>query len=164
MRIALQLSIALAAAGFAAAASAQTVYKLIDKNGKITYSEEKPKNFDGQVIRIDIDPNANTATLPKPAVEETLNQRTRSREEKEKADAAKKGQANIDTLQHRLDDARKALKDAQDHPSDADIQYFGNKGGGVRAVPTEEYQQKIARLTDDVKHAEDALRNAGGSP
>src|SRR5580704_10815022 len=46
-------------------ALAQTVYKLIDKNGKITYSEEKPKNFDGQVIPMNIDPNANTATLPK---------------------------------------------------------------------------------------------------
>ena len=41
-------------------AAAQTVYKLIDRNGKITYSEEPPKNFDGKVIRIDIDPNANS--------------------------------------------------------------------------------------------------------
>jgi len=45
-------------------AFAQTLYKLIDKNGKVTYSEEAPKNFDGKVIRIDIDPNANRATLP----------------------------------------------------------------------------------------------------
>src|SRR5512134_1167405 len=49
----------------AGAADAQTLYKLIDKNGKVTYSEKPPKDFDGKVIRMDIDPKANTATLPK---------------------------------------------------------------------------------------------------
>src|SRR5258708_34772117 len=62
-----QIVFAAAAALLAAQASAEVLYKLIDKNGKVTYSEEKPKNFDGQVIRLDIDPNANTATMPKPA-------------------------------------------------------------------------------------------------
>ena len=164
MRHAIRISLVLAAAGFAVAAFGQTVYKLIDKNGKITYSEEKPKNFDGQVIRIDIDPNANTATLPKAPAETDLEGRTRARLDREKADAAKKNKASIDDLQQRLDDARKALKEAQDHPSDDEIQYFGNKSGGVRAVPTEQYQQKLAKLTDDVKRAEDALRDAGGTP
>ena len=60
--------VAAAAALFAPpVALAEVLYKLIDKNGKVTYSEEKPKNFDGQVIRLDINPNANTATMPKPA-------------------------------------------------------------------------------------------------
>ena len=49
----------------AAGASAQTLYKLIDKNGKVTYSESPPKDFDGKVQRMDIDPKANTATLPR---------------------------------------------------------------------------------------------------
>ena len=50
----------------ASGASAETFYKLIDSNGKVTYSEKPPKDFDGKVIRLDIDPNANTATLAKP--------------------------------------------------------------------------------------------------
>src|SRR5258708_32401959 len=54
-----------AAAASCATASAQTLYKLIDKNGKITYSESRPKEFDGQVIELNIDPNANRAVLPK---------------------------------------------------------------------------------------------------
>src|SRR4051812_22595308 len=57
-----------AVAAFAAAlANAQTLYKLIDKNGKVTYVERAPKpgEFDGQVIRIDVNPNQNTAILPK---------------------------------------------------------------------------------------------------
>ena len=57
--------IAAALALAAVSAQAQTLYKLIDKNGKITYSEEAPKNFDGKVIKIEVNPNANTATLPK---------------------------------------------------------------------------------------------------
>src|SRR5450432_850341 len=59
--------LAAAAALFAPVTLADVLYKLIDKNGKVTYSEEKPKNFDGQVFRLDIDPNANTATMPKGA-------------------------------------------------------------------------------------------------
>ena len=51
----------------AATASAETIYKLIDRNGQVTYSEAPPKSFDGQVIRMNLDPNANTATLSKPA-------------------------------------------------------------------------------------------------
>ena len=35
-------AILFATALFCDAASAQTLYKLIDKNGKVTYSEEKP--------------------------------------------------------------------------------------------------------------------------
>jgi hypothetical protein len=160
MRIALTLSIALAAAGFAVTASAQTVYKLIDKNGKITYSEEKPKQFDGQVIRIDIDPNANTTSAPKRSAEESREVRMRERPDKKKAEP----EPDIGLLQQRVDAARQALKDAQDHPGDSDVQYIGNKGGGTRAIPSEEYSAKITRLSDNVKRAEDALRNAGGSP
>jgi len=163
MRITLVSSIAIAAACCALAASAQTVYKLIDRNGKITYSEEKPKNFDGEVIQIDIDPNANRATMPKGTADEAAAMRKQAADDKQrKAAAAKKG--DLDDALLKLDDARKALKEAQDHPSDDDVQYFGNKTGGVRVVPSDSYQKKIAKLTDDVKRAEDAVRNAGGTP
>ena len=47
------LTFALAALIAASPGAAQTVYKLIDRNGKVTYSEEPPKDFDGKVIRID---------------------------------------------------------------------------------------------------------------
>jgi len=42
-------------------AAQTTLYKLIDKNGKVTYSDSPPKNFDGQVIPVDIDTKRNTA-------------------------------------------------------------------------------------------------------
>ena len=47
-------------------AAQTTLYKLIDKNGKVTYSDSPPKNFDGQVIPVDIDTKRNSATINTP--------------------------------------------------------------------------------------------------
>ena len=103
--------VALAASMLIAAvpAAAQTVYKLIDKNGKVTYSEEKPKNFDGKVIRMDIDPNANKADLGAPTTDTGGDAAARTRE-KVKANDAARAQGRIDKLQA----ARDKLKAAQD--------------------------------------------------
>jgi hypothetical protein len=148
--------LALLTACAATLAAAQTVYKLIDKNGKVTYSEEEPKHFDGQVIRIDVNPNANTAILPKPSpVTESENKR--------RAATAKKDQA-VEDLQKRLDDARAALKSARDNPAEGDVDRVGTKTGFTRAVPTEAYEKKLAKLEDEVKKAEEELKRAGGSP
>ena len=54
------------------AAAQTTLYKLIDKNGKVTYVDTPPKNFDGQVIPVDIDTKRNSATI-KPAVQPPTN-------------------------------------------------------------------------------------------
>jgi len=108
------------------------------------------------VIRIDVNPNANTAILPKPsAVTET--------ESKRRAATAKKDQA-VEDLQKRLDDARAALKNARDNPAEGDVERVGTKTGFTRAVPSEAYEKKLAKLEDDVKKAEEELKRAGGSP
>jgi len=155
MRISPKTLVAAIAASAAALATADTLYKLIDKNGKITYSEEAPKNFDGQVIRLDIDRNANTAVLPKPSpVTETA---ARKRE------AAEKKDERLEELKTRLDDAKKALQDAKDNPGPGDLDRVGTKSGFTRGVPTEEYEKKLARLQEDVDKAEQDLKRAGGS-
>jgi hypothetical protein len=152
----MKILVAAIAAGLASSAVANTLYKLIDKNGKITYSEEAPKNFDGQVIRLDIDRNANTATLPKPnPVTETAAR---------KRDAAEKKDQHREDLKTRVDEAKKALQDAKDNPGPGDVDRIGTKAGFTRAVPTEEYEKKLAKLQDDVKKAEEDLKRAGGSP
>ena len=137
-------------------AAAQTLYKLIDKNGKVTYSESPPKDFDGKVIRMDIDPNANTATLPKPGsgpapteAEKILRRPGPST-------------GNEQAAREKLEAAQKALKDARDSPAEADMRYIGNVGGGTRAVPTEEYQKRLATLEENVRKAEEELRVAQG--
>ena len=154
---------ACAALGLAAAlpAAAQTLYKLIDKNGKVTYSESPPKNFDGQVIRMDIDPKANTATLPKPSAA------PRPETEAEKilrrpSPASAGGGGNVQAARDKLEAAKKALQDAIDNPREDEIQRMGTKSGFTRPVPTEEYQKRIAGLEQNVKKAEEDLRVAEG--
>ena len=144
---------ALAAVLLAAAlpAATQTIYKLIDRHGKVTYSEEAPKNFDGQVIRIDIDPNANKATLGGRAPA------AKTEAPPAAAPAAPSADDQLTAARDRLEARRKELADAREHPRDDEVQWIGNKSGGTRAVPTEAYQQRLADLERAVKESEDEV-------
>ena len=136
----------------------QTLYKLIDKNGKVTYSEKPPKDFDGKVIRMDIDPNANTATLPKPgaaARPETEAEKVIRRPTPVTGDSAQ-------AARERLESAKKALQDAIDNPSEGEVQRIGKVGGGTRPVQSEDYQKRISGLEANVRKAEEDLRAAEG--
>ena len=149
--------LAAAAALLALEASAEVLYKLIDKNGKVTYSEEKPKDFDGQVIRLDINPNANTATMPKPASGADSGEPTTAPRRKE-GDAKKMSSDElIAQARERLERSQRALQDARDNPAEGDMRILGNKGGGVRMIPSDEYQKKLDKLEQQVKSAQDEL-------
>ena len=130
-------------------ADAQTLYKLIGKDGKVTYSEKAPKDFDGKVIRMDIDPKANTATLPEGS-------RLQEKSEASQRSAARDEQ--LRAARARVDASRKALEDARNNPGEGDIARMGIKGGGTRPVPSEDYQQRLAKLERDLKDAEDELQ------
>jgi hypothetical protein len=149
-------------AAFASLAAAETLYKLIDKNGKVTYSQEKPKSFDGQVIRIDIDPNANTATLPKPAASSGGGEAgvRRPHASDGKAAARADSEERIRVARERVEAARKLLQDTRDNPGADDLQFIGKVGGGARPVPTQAYQEKLAQLEKAVQDAEEELRRA----
>jgi hypothetical protein len=142
-------AVALALCAVATLAAAQTLYKLIDKNGKVTYSETAPKDFPGQVIRIDVNPDANTATLPK----------LPPRPAAPASGAAARGQ-DLRGAQERLEAARKALAQARENPRDDEVSWMGNKGGGTRAVPTDAYRARLDKLEADVKAAEEEVRRA----
>ena len=140
---------ALALGLMAGGASAQTLYKLIDRNGKVTYSEKPPKDFDGQVIRLDIDPKSNTATLPKPTGP-LVDPAVRATDDRVRA------------AKDKLEAAKKAYQDALDNPGEGDLTFMGNKGGGTRPVQSEEYAKRLATLEKAVKDAEEELKRAGG--
>ena len=161
-RKSIRAGLALGAAALlcATSAAAQTLYKLIDKNGKVTYSESPPKEFDGKVIRMDIDPKANTATLPKPSASPA--QETESEKIIRRPTPATGGGDKVSAARDKLEAAKKALKDAQDNPGESDVARMGNKGGGTRPVPTEEYQKRLDVLQEGVRKAEEELRVAEG--
>jgi hypothetical protein len=154
LRATLQVVACLAALA-AVGAQAQTLYKLIDKNGKVTYSEEAPKNFDGKVIRIDVNPNANTATLPK------LSLPAKGQDAAQAGEPRDRGKhPDLQALRRKVAERRAALEEAQNNPSEDDVQWVGNAGGGVRRVPTESYRRRITQLERSLKEAEDELQAA----
>lgn len=143
--------------------NAQTLYKLIDKNGKVTYSESAPKpgEFDGQVIRIDVDPNRNTATLPRLKETEKADGGRESRGSERPAKASETG-SDPQSARERLEAAKKALADARENPGEGDVTWLGKVGGGARPVPSEAYQARLDRLEAAVKAAEEELKRAEG--
>ena len=154
----LLLFAAAATTAFAFPAAAQTLYKLIDKNGKVTYAEKPPANFDGKVIRMDLDPNANTAVLPKPGASGSSESSNKDTETQRRDSSVKKKSAEEERLERarsKVDDAKQRLQDLIDNPSDDDVMRIGKVGGGARPVFTEEYQEKIKRAEAAVKAAEE---------
>lgn len=149
-------AIALAAALACAPAAAQELYKLIDKNGKVTYSEKPPKDFDGKVIKLTVNPDANTATLPKPPAKGAAGDEGGAR--RDASQRAADRAAREREAREKLDAAKRELKDAQDNPGEGDIARMGKVGGGTRPVPTEEYQRRLANLEKAVREAEAELR------
>ena len=145
--------LAVAFAAFAAPAGAQTLYKLIDKNGKVTYSQTPPKDFDGKVVPLDIDPTRNTATMPK-----------------YEPGAATKGGIRppgapgngASAARDKVEQLRKELQDARDNPREEDYDHIANAGGGARPVLNATYHRRIAKLEEDLAKAEAQLRRTEG--
>jgi hypothetical protein len=150
----------------AANLAAQTLYKLVDKNGKVTYAEKVPPNYDGKVTRMDIDPNANTATLPKaPAPKGEGEARGNAESLREGLDKRAKAEERVLSARERLEEANKALEEARKNPGEGDLQWIGNVGGGARAINTPQYTERLERLEAAVRAAEqDLKRTERGAP
>jgi hypothetical protein len=133
-----------------------TLYKLIDKNGKVTYVDTPPKNFDGQVIPVDIDTKRNSATISTPGTQE----RAKAFEDKQAAEL--QATERVKAAEAKLESAKKALANARENPQEGEVNRVGNAGGGTRAVPTPEYEKRIASLEEAVRVAEAELRQVKG--
>lgn len=177
--------LAAAAALLALEASADVLYKLIDKSGKVTYSEKKPENFDGQVIRIDVNTDANTVPAPRASPTPTElspqgakgNRRPAARASMTPEEARSKAEA-----------ACKAFETARDNPGEDDVTWvavgatrstippptdpnqlkpppgtnpsaFGRKTGS-RPVPTDAFAAKLAGLEKSCNDAKEQARAA----
>jgi hypothetical protein len=150
------LPVAAFAQDYPAPAKVEVIYKLIASDGKVTYAQSAPRDFAGRVVKIEIDPRANSAVFPKANERpQYLQPRPLSAQEARRLEAEN---AKV-RAQDALDVAKKALKDGQ-QPLEGELNWVGNKGGGARAVPTEAYHQRIKKLEDEVKVAEENLENA----
>ncbi|APV48417.1 hypothetical protein BWI17_01165 [Betaproteobacteria bacterium GR16-43] len=152
-----------------AAALAQTapLYKLVDKNGKVTYAEKIPPGWEGQATRVDIDTQRNTATLPKASSAPTEGSPRPAAASSPAKEAAARKEKRIEAAKKGLEDAKANLADAIANPSEDDVQRIGNArtGGGAtaRAVWSDEYRARIEGLEKAVKDAEAKLAEAEAS-
>ncbi len=150
------LPLAAAAQDYPAPAKVEVIYKLIAKDGKVTYAQSAPKDYPGRVVKLEIDPRANSAVFPKPNERpQYLKPRALTPQEARRLDTEN---AKVQA-QDALDEAKKALKDGQE-PLEGELDWMGKKGGGARPVPTEAYQKRIKALEDAVKQAEENLDRA----
>ncbi|HLX24909.1 MAG TPA: DUF4124 domain-containing protein [Usitatibacter sp.] len=119
-RAALLLAALLAVQG---TASAQVLYKWIDKDGRTQYSDQPPKNFPGPVTRIEPDEKA-TAGSPAPKADASPAKAQKANEDTRAIiQMAEKKRAERDALEARVVAARErlaALKAQRDNASPGD--------------------------------------------
>jgi hypothetical protein len=187
LRKAASVALFLAAVG-ALPAFAQVLYKWVDQDGKTQYSDRPPKGFKGELIRIDTEVEKSTPppTPPAPApatapaatkapVEDIAAKRraNRTRLEDQLEKARKKVEAAKDAL----------AKAESPDPEERQIIQQRSAGGGMHGmaprsncrvegtgkdkvlmcptfVPNEEHREKVAKLEEDVRKAEEELAEA----
>ena len=157
-RLAAHGIVMLLVACFAGGVAAQTMWKYVDKDGKVTYSDKAPKPGE-KAEAVANDPAANVIELPRSAqpnssrVQE-VNAKVASREKLR--DALRK---SLDDARAELDAATKNLEDGQTPTQDERQIVVGrNKAGkptGANTTnPKPEYYQRVAGLEDAVKKAQ----------
>lgn len=168
----------------------QVLYKWTDASGKTQYSDRPPKDFKGEVTRIETDVQPATVVLPKKA--ESVKNDGATRENPSDNQAKKRAlraelDLNVSRARENLEAARKALADTSE-PGPDEMQVIQNRGdnnGGKTSarvgrancrqvtdnngkammicpglVPGPEYYERIAQLEEAVRKAEENLSNA----
>ena len=192
MRKAASAALVLAAALGAAPLAAQVLYKWVDDQGKTQYSDRPPKNFKGEVSRIETEvdkttlppspqpappaPAGGAATkAPAPATEDIGAKRraTRARLEerlskaREKVDTAKKALAQAESPEA---DERQVVQQRAAtggmHGMAPRSNCRTESAGGKKwlmcptTVPSTEYHDRVGRLEEDLRKAEEELAAA----
>lgn len=194
MRKAASAALVLAAALGAAPLAAQVLYKWVDDQGKTQYSDKPPKDFKGELTRIETE--VDKTTLPPSPPQPALPARaggtpTKAAPAPATEDIGAKRRATRARLEERLskarekvDTAKKALAQAESPEADERqvVQQRAATGGmhgmaprsncrtesagGKKwlmcptTVPSTEYHDRVGRLEEDLRKAEEELAAA----
>ena len=158
--------------GYAASADAQTVYKQVDKNGKVTYSDTAPKKGDaddekdeatkGKKVELSInrDLNVYKPGSYKSSGSEVEGSLRSSKPAPGSTTARERAEANLKSARAGLVTAT-ATRDAGIVASAEDFQFIaGANGAAGRAMPKASYLARIKALDDLVPAAEKAVEAA----
>jgi hypothetical protein len=143
------------------AASAETLYKYTDKDGKVTISDKAPKDGEkAELVKVEKgDKIGNTVKLE---TKDGKGVQQQFSDVKARGDARialrDKLQKEVDEAEERLTLAKKALENGRD-PKDGEQRIVVHKGGNA-VIRTEEYYARIANLELAIKKADEALSAA----
>ena len=151
------VSVVFSLVAIAVDAGAAVLYKLVDPLGRITFADMVPQGFDGTVTRIVVD--TESKSIPPERIPEVLARMPIDHE----AIVPRRlsGEERLNVAAARVENARAAFIDARDNSPATDWIYLGNPAG-TRRMPRPEYQERLARLEQELVAAEqsyDALRN-----
>lgn len=177
----MRILLAALVAAVALPASAQILYKLIDRQGRVTYTDSEPKKFDGTVIRIEQDTAPSVAPSPRlgegaPRAQEPAGlaqDRRRARESlgtklrdaQDRVEAARKARDEgreplpdeLQTIQHR----RPPLRSGEQAPNPNCFVAADASGASVlhcpSRIPGESFYARQKKLEDDLRRAQEDL-------
>ena len=139
---------------------ADPVYKVIDKDGNVTYTDTAPtQNDEGEVTTIETDSNVNIMDVT-PELKERQTQRKDEFKEKQK-----ERKQRYEEWQQELAAAKAALKAAEEaleagkEVKEGDFVGYTTRTGGRAARPTSEYVERVENLEKQVKQARENLAN-----
>jgi hypothetical protein len=136
--------------------SAQTIYKQVDKDGKITYTD-KPPSKEQAAQKVDIDTERNIAkplgSRPAQAIESADNQLKR----RAHSDAAL--EKMIEQARAKLDLVKDELAKGKE-PQEEDWMTVGAQSGRPFRHLNEAYFDRVKQLEEAVRQAEEELDNA----
>ena len=153
-------------------AQSSTVYKQVDKDGKVTYTEKTPaKDAKKDESKDTKDGKAAPGTVKKLEMDNERNvikslSSTTEREGGGAAKAVEKRLSRQEQLRNNLEEARRVVDEAKEalesgkDPQDEEWQTIVGAGGKPARIPTEAYHQRIKDLEKAVKDAEAGLAKA----
>ena len=148
-------------------AQSSTVYKHVDKDGKVTYSEKPPAKdepkadakSEGKADSKKLDMDNKRNVIKSYAPKSTGDGPAESRPADKRAERNETLRAQLDDALRELDDAKAALETGKD-PLDDEWQTVGVAQGRPSRVPSEAYHRRIKSLEQAVKDAEERVKRA----
>ena len=131
------------------------IYRVINEDGSVTFTDQKPDAPNAKVTEIKDPSIRNTVSSSSNAsnYERVLRQEARALETNQSKNRLR--QARVASAQQALEDAETALTEGRKIQAG---DYIRTAGGGTRLSPA--YQQRVTSLTKAVEKAEQALRAA----
>jgi hypothetical protein len=144
-----------------AQASAETLYKYTDKDGKVTFSDKAPKPGE-KAEPVNVEKGDRIGNTVKLETKDGRGVQQQFSDVKARGDARiasrDKLQKEVDDAEERLTRAKKALEIGRD-PREGEQRIVVHKGGNSQ-IRTEEYYARIANLELAIKRAEEAVSAA----